>query len=89
MGIFANVNENKDKIANNLLLHFFETNRAVGWNRCSSLEICDFRERRSSFSLDLWSIGPSIFDGARSKVVLRGEGYGWTPIWWSSDNSKR
>ena len=29
------------------------------------------------------------FDRVRRKVVLRGEGYAWTPIWWSSDNSKR
>ena len=87
MRIFANVNENKDKIANSLLLHFFEANRVVGWKRCSSLEICDFIKRRSSFSPDLRSIGPSVFDGARSKVVLRSKGYAWTPIWWSSDNS--
>ena len=43
----------------------------------------------SSFSLDFWPFGPSVLDGARSKAVLRGEGYAWTPIWWSSDNSKR
>ena len=47
-----------------------------------------FRERRSSFSLDLLSFGPSIRFGPRSKTVLRGEGYAWTPIWWSSENSK-
>ena len=39
-----------------------------------------FRERRSTFSLDLQSFGPSVLDGARSKVDLRGEGYAWTPI---------
>ena len=50
---------------------------------------CDFRERMSSFSLDLRSFGPSVLDGAKSKVDLRGEGYAWTLIWWSSDNSKR
>ena len=49
---------------------------------------CDFRERRSSFSLDLRSFGSSVLDGVRSKVVLCGEGYAWTPIWWSSENSK-
>ena len=49
----------------------------------------DFRERRSSFSLDLWSFGLSVPDEARSKVDLYSEGYAWTPIWWSSDNSKR
>ena len=48
--------------------------------RGSELEFCDFRERMSSFSLDLRSFGPSVLDGGRSKVDLRGEGYGWTPI---------
>ena len=48
-----------------------------------------FLERESSFSLDLQSFGPSVFDEIRSKVELRGEAYAWTPIWWSSDNSKR
>ena len=48
-----------------------------------------FRERESSFSLGFRPFGPSIFDGARSKVALRDEGYAWAPIWWSSDNSKR
>ena len=46
-----------------------------------------FREREGS-SLNFRSIGPSVFDGVRSKVALRGEGYAWTPIWWSFDNSK-
>ena len=57
---------------------------AVGWN-------FDFleRERESTFSLDFQPIGPSVLDGARSKVALRGEGYEWVPIWGSSDNSKR
>ena len=34
-----------------------------------------FRERMTSFSLDSRTFGPSILDGARSKVALRGEGY--------------
>ena len=49
--------------------------------------IGDFRERRSTFSLGFRPIEPSVFDGARRKVVLRDEGYAWAPIWWSSDNS--
>ena len=70
---------------NSLLLHFESKNRAVRqW-----VEICDSRERKSAFSLDFPSFRLSVLDGARSKVVLRGEGYAWTPIWWSSDNSKR
>ena len=48
-----------------------------------------FRERENIFSLDLRPIGPSVFDGARSKAALRDEGYVWAPILWSSDNSKR
>ena len=47
------------------------------------------RERESYFSLNFSSFGPSVRFGPRSKIVLRNEGYAWTPIWWSSDNSKR
>ena len=71
---------------NNVHLLHFETKNG---RRGSELGIVISRERVSAFSLDLRSIGPSVFDGARSKVVLRGQGYVWTPIWWSSDNSKR
>ena len=49
----------------------------------------DFRERKYDFSLDFPAFGPSVLDGARSKVVLSGKGYAWTLILWSSDNSKR
>ena len=55
---------------------------AVGWN-------FDFLERESSLSLGFRPIGSSVLDEGRSKTVLRGEGYAWAPIWWSSDNSKR
>ena len=55
----------------------------------SGLRFLKSRERKRAFSLDFLSFGPSVLDGARSKVVLRGEDYAWTPIWWSSDNSKR
>ena len=47
------------------------------------------RERESSFSLDFRPFGPSVLDGSRSKVDLHGESYAWTPIWRSSDISKR
>ena len=47
------------------------------------------RGRKCNFSLDFRPFGPSVLDGARSKVVLRGEGYAWTLVFWSSDNSKR
>ena len=39
------------------------------------------RERESVFSLDFSLFGPSVRFGPRSKVVIRGEGYAWTPIW--------
>ena len=55
----------------------------------SGCEIQDFRERRHTFSLDFRPFGPSVLDGARSKDVLRGEGYALTLIWWTSNNSKR
>ena len=32
------------------------------------------RERESSFSLDFRPFGPSVLDGAKSKVDIRGEG---------------
>ena len=53
------------------------------------MQISGFRERDSGFSLGFRSIGPSVLDEARSKVALRDEGYAWTPVLWSSDNSKR
>ena len=34
-----------------------------------------FRERKSNFSLDFPVFGPSVLDGPRRKVVLRGKGY--------------
>ena len=55
---------------------------------CSSLVFLFFRERESTFSLDFRPIGSSVLNGARSKVILRGEGYVWAPIW-CSENSKR
>ena len=48
-----------------------------------------FRERRCALSLDFRPIGPSVLDGARSKVALRDKGYAWALILWNSDNSKR
>ena len=44
-----------------------------------------FRERISSFSLDLQAIRPSEFFGARSKAALREEAYVWAPILRSFD----
>ena len=43
------------------------------------------RERESTFSLGFQLIGPSVFDGARSKVVLRDEGNTWAPVLGSFD----
>ena len=39
-----------------------------------------FRERKSDFSLDFSTFGPSVLVGPRSKVVLRCKGYAWAPI---------
>ena len=47
------------------------------------------REREGDFSLYFPAFEPSVLIGARSKVVLRGEGYAWAPILRSFDNSKR
>ena len=37
------------------------------------------RERRTSFSLEIQAIRPSVVFGTRRKVALRGAGYAWTP----------
>ena len=65
--------------ANSYLLHL----KAKQGEIDSGLGFLSFREREreSSFSLDFRPFGPSHLDGARSKAVLRGEGYAWTPIW--------
>ena len=75
---------------NSFLLQFEEENGAVEAKIGSEVgfEVLE-RERESYFSLDVPSFESSVLDGARSKVDLRGEGYVWTPIWWSSDSSKR
>ena len=56
----------------------------LGW-RCRNWNFDFSRERESSFSLDFRSIGPSVFDGARRKVVLHGEGNAWALVSWSFD----
>ena len=48
-----------------------------------------FRERKSEFSMNFPTFGSPVLVGARSKVDLRGKGYVWALILWSSDNSKR
>ena len=48
------------------------------------------RERERELILSRFpAIQTVILDGAKSKAVLRGKGYAWAPIWWSSGNSKR
>ena len=44
-----------------------------------------FRVRERGFSLRFRAIGSSDFDGARRKVVLRGEDNAWAPVSWSFD----
>ena len=51
-----------------------------GAGNCAMIGVSYFRERMSDFSLDFPPYGPSVLDGARSKVGLRDEGYAWTPI---------
>ena len=55
------------------------------WAGDAETGILIFLERESSFSLDFRSIGPSVFDGARRKVVLRGKGNAWAPVSWTFD----
>ena len=49
-------------------------NRAVRWTGDAVAGVFQFRERRNSFSLDFRLIGPSVYDEARRKAVLRDEG---------------
>ena len=70
------------------LLHF-ETKWAVAGRIGNGLLVVISRERKCAFSLDFGPFGLLVLDKARSKVDLRGEGYAWAPVWWSSDNSKR
>ena len=79
------------RIRQNAIVIFskIEEKRYSGWKKVQWAGFLSFRERESYFSLDLWPFGPSVLDEARSKVDLRDEGYAWTQIWWSSDNSKR
>ena len=84
-GINEMFNENKTK-SNSVIFSKEEKQKAVDEQEVAG---SIFRERRISFSLDFRPFGPSVLDGARSKVALRGEGYAWAPIWWSFDNSKR
>ena len=74
-GIFGILNEEKDKIENSCLLKLKKGRKlAEGEWRCSGLGFLKSRERKCAFSLDFRSIGLSVFDGARRKVVLRDEG---------------
>ena len=51
-----------------------------------SLGFVIFREREREHLLSgFQSIEPSVVDGARSKVVLRSEGYVWEPVSGSFD----
>ena len=72
--------KNKDKTRPHLL-HLLETDSEGGET--------GFRERKCDFYLDFPAFGPSVLVGPRSKVDIRCNGYAWTPILWSFDNSKR
>ena len=85
MGIIEMLNKNKTKIE---IVFFFILRHKIGSEQ-QEVGFSNFRERECDFSLDFPAFGPSVHFGLRSKAVLRGEGYAWTPIWWSSNNSKR
>ena len=88
MGIMKMLMRIKTK-CNSVIFSILKTKNDSGLEKVRKGGFFDFRERKSSLSLDFRSFRPSVLDGARSKVYLRGEGYAWVPIWWSSDNSKR
>ena len=46
---------------------------------CRNVKMEEFRERGTSFSLEIRAIGPSAVFGTRRKAALRGAGYAWTP----------
>ena len=71
-GIIGNLNENKTKCNSFLLKRKSKNRQKVGDPV--------FRERENSFSLDFLLFRPLVRFGPRSKAVLRGEGYAWTPI---------
>ena len=80
-GIFGILNDNKDKTSNSdhLLSSKAKRKRAGEKGFAVSLGF-DFRERVCNFSLRSQSIGPSVFDGARSKAVLHSEGFAWVLV---------
>ena len=51
----------------------------TGWNRggAAETEMEVLRERRTSFSLEILAIRPSVVFGTRTKAALRGEGFAW------------
>ena len=67
------------RIRQNAIVFFSEGKENIG----RRLEI-QILERESAFFLDFPPFGPSVRFGPRSKAVLRGEGYAWTSLWWSS-----
>ena len=73
---------------NSCLLKTKRGNVQKGLEKVQKVRFLSFKERESFFSLYFRPFGPSVLDGVRSKVVIRDEGYAWTSIWWSSDNSK-
>ena len=80
MGMMGKFNGKRQNNYSYHLLHL-STNHAVAGLEDAEAELFVFRERGSGFSLGFRPIRPSVFDGARRKVILRGEGYVWAPIW--------
>ena len=49
----------------------------------------EFRERESTFSLDIPAIEPAASGETRSKVDPHYKSYAWVPVLWSFDNFGR
>ena len=53
----------------------FEPKKSAGGENVQKVVFLKSRERKCVFSLDFRLFEPSVLNGARSKVALRGEGY--------------
>ena len=70
-GINRNINDNKSRINSVHLPHL----KAKNVQKVQFLGFVISRERKYAFFLDFRPFGPSILDGAKSKVDLCGEDY--------------
>ena len=66
-------------MARGVISHLTNLTQQIEWGKREGQER-DFRERRSTFSLDFPLIGPANFGKARSKVGLHYKSYTWVPV---------